>query len=99
MVLAGNNLDNSCIVELLQVLGDPKAPRITQLDLAMNTTLSWQCTRALAAALGAHPLTSEGVSSDIELNVSVCVHFYVLIQTAVVLTHAGSCAGNTPAHK
>ncbi|KAF5832617.1 hypothetical protein DUNSADRAFT_11434 [Dunaliella salina] len=56
----GNNLDNNCIVELLLILGDPKAPRITQLDLAINTTLTWQCTRALSIALGARPASEDG---------------------------------------
>eukprot|EP00967_Tisochrysis_lutea_P109767 scaffold171061_cov19-Tisochrysis_lutea.AAC.1 len=58
----GNNLDNNCIVELLLILGDPKAPRITQLDLAVNTTLSWQCTRALSVALGARPASDDSGS-------------------------------------
>jgi len=64
IVLAGNNLDNNCIVELLLLLANPKAPRITQLDLAMNTSLSWRCTRALSMALGAMPGPEDSVPGD-----------------------------------
>jgi len=57
-------------VELLHILGDPKAPHITQLDLSMNTTLTWRCTRALSVALGA-PASSEegrpGEASDLKV--------------------------------
>jgi hypothetical protein len=55
---AGNNLDNACVLELLQLLSRPEAPCVTQLDLSMNTSLSWQCTRALSMALGG-PLTAQ----------------------------------------
>jgi hypothetical protein len=48
------------VADLMSALSLPGAPRITQLDLAMNTGLTWRCTLALALALGAPP------SADLE---------------------------------
>ena len=59
---AGNNLDNACVLELLQLLARPDAPAVTQLDLSMNTSLTWQCTKALSLALGV-PLTAPGAAA------------------------------------
>ncbi|GAX72927.1 hypothetical protein CEUSTIGMA_g382.t1 [Chlamydomonas eustigma] len=50
--LAGNNLGNECVADVLATLSLPEAPHIRQIDFSANTRLNWRCSQAIAAALG-----------------------------------------------
>ncbi|GAX83706.1 hypothetical protein CEUSTIGMA_g11131.t1 [Chlamydomonas eustigma] len=50
--LAGNNLGDECVAEILAVLSSPDAPHIRQIDFSSNPKLTWKCSQALASALG-----------------------------------------------
>lgn len=50
--LPGNNLTNECVALLLSYLSHPDAPAIHQMDLSMNSSLTWMCAYPLSAALG-----------------------------------------------
>lgn len=51
-------------MELMLLLSEPSAPRVTELDLEQNTHLSWRCALPLALALGMSPDASTAVAAD-----------------------------------
>ena len=55
MLLAGNNLGNECVTDVLSTLSKPEAPHIRQIDLSTNTRLNWRVAVPIAAALGVPP--------------------------------------------
>jgi hypothetical protein len=50
--IPGNNLTNECISLILSFLSLPDSPAIFQMDLSMNSSLTWMCAYPLAVALG-----------------------------------------------
>ncbi|KAG2448830.1 hypothetical protein HYH02_006181, partial [Chlamydomonas schloesseri] len=64
LCLAGNKLSNEDVMELMLMLSEPSAPRVTELDLEQNTHLSWRCALPLALALGMSTDASSAVAAD-----------------------------------
>ncbi|PNW77510.1 hypothetical protein CHLRE_10g439750v5 [Chlamydomonas reinhardtii] len=64
LCLGGNKLCNEDVMELMLLLSEPSAPRVTELDLEQNTHLSWRCALPLALALGMSPDASTAVAAD-----------------------------------
>ncbi|KAG2432898.1 hypothetical protein HXX76_008629 [Chlamydomonas incerta] len=64
LCLGGNKLCNEDVMELMLLLSEPAAPRVTELDLEQNTHLSWRCALPLAMALGMASDATSAVAAD-----------------------------------